>query len=106
MSNIFYDHLIILTEVETEIKNVTESPEEKEELWNLVDEIIHHRILGLILDALPREHHEEFLIRFHQAPHDERHLKYLNEKTEKDIEEVIREEIKMLEKEILEQIRK
>ena len=105
MSKIFYDHLIILTEVETEIKNVTESPEEKEELWKLVDDIIHHRVLGSILDALPRQHHEEFLTKFHEAPHDERHIEYLNEKIENGIEELISKEIKAIEIEIIAEIK-
>jgi hypothetical protein len=106
MSKIFYDHLIVLEKVEIEIKNTTDFPDEKEELWKLVDEIVHHRILGSILDYLPYEHHEEFLTKFHQAPHDEGHIAYLNEKIENNIEEVIAEEIKKLEKEILQEITK
>jgi len=41
MSKLFFDHLIILEDLETEIKEVAESPEEKEELWQLIDEILH-----------------------------------------------------------------
>ena len=105
MSKVFYDHLIILEEVETEIKNVTETPEEKEELWKLIDEIVHHRILGSILDVLPREHHEEFLTKFHEAPHSEYLLSFLDERTEESIEEIIRKEIKNVEKELLLEIK-
>ena len=105
MSKLFFDHLIILEDLEAEIKEVAESPEEKEELWQLVDEILHHRILGCILDSLPAEHHHNFLEMFHQSPHDERIIHFLNKKIEGDIEGVIREEIKLLEKEILEEIK-
>ena len=105
MSHIFYDHLIILEEVEAEIKNVTESSEEKEELWKLIDEIIHHRVIGSILDALPLEHHEEFLVKFHEAPHSEYLLSFLDERTEENIEEIIRKEIKNVEKELLLEIK-
>ncbi|KKQ52477.1 hypothetical protein A2865_03445 [Candidatus Woesebacteria bacterium RIFCSPHIGHO2_01_FULL_39_17] len=105
MSRIFYDHLIILTEVESEVKGVAQTQEDREELWKLIDEIIHHKVLGTILDSLPREYHEEFLEKFHNSPHDERHISYLNEKIGGNIEDVIREEIKLLEKEILEEMK-
>ncbi len=105
MSKIFYDKLIILEEVEIEIKKVGLSTEEKEELWRLIDEIIHNRVLETIFDILPREHHEEFLTKFHEAPYHEGLFRYLNEKTQKDVEEFIRKEIKALEQEILKEIK-
>ena len=110
MSKIFYDHLIILEEVETEIKNISETSEEKEELWRLVDEIIHHRVIISILDRLPLEHHHEFLSKFHEAPHHEGHLQFLNQlalfkEEEENIEQVIKTEINNLEKEILREIK-
>ena len=105
MSKIFYDHLIILEEVEREIKKAAESPEEREELWRLVDEIVHHRILGTLLDRLPKTHHEEFLDRFHKAPYDESLISYLKENIDKNIEEIIRQEIGDLSFEILKEIR-
>lgn len=101
MSKIFYDHLIIIEKIDYIIKNSTESSEEKEELWKLVDEIIHHRVLACILDNLPEGYHKEFLERFHLAPHDESHTLYLKEKTGEDIEKIIRGEVKELEKELL-----
>ena len=39
MSKLFFDHLIKLDEVEVEIKKVTKTQEEREELWQIVDEI-------------------------------------------------------------------
>ncbi len=105
MSRIFYDHLIILTEVEAEIKSVAETEEERHELWHIVDEIIHHKMLEFFLDVLSEEHHHEFLDKFHQVPHDERHIHYLNERTEGDIEELIKKEIRKMESEILKEIR-
>lgn len=105
MSKIFYDHLIILEEVETEIKNISDSPDEKEELWNLVDDIVNHRMMITILDRLPFEHHADFLSRFHQAPHDEKHIDYLNERLEGNIEEMIKQEIEGLKSELLHEIK-
>ncbi|OGM20318.1 hypothetical protein A2714_04705 [Candidatus Woesebacteria bacterium RIFCSPHIGHO2_01_FULL_38_9] len=105
MSHIFYDHLIILEEVEIEVKNIASSSEEREELWKLIDEIIHHRVLESIFDILPREHHEEFLTKFHEAPYHEELFNYLKEKTQQDVEKVLSEKIQALEKEILKEIK-
>ena len=97
MSQIFYDHLIILENLEVKITALGLEPEEKEALNQLVEETVHYRLMTRILDTLPHEHHEEFLDFFHQAPHEERLLKYLQEKIE-DIEAIIKKEIEDLEK--------
>lgn len=108
MSKIFYDHLIVLEDLENAIRQEQLEPEEREELHQLIDEMIHHRVLGCILDHLPREHHEEFLGRFHQAPYDENLILYLQEKTPKeiDIEEKMREEVERLEHDLIVEIKK
>ena len=105
MSKIFYDHLIILEEVEAEVKKSVKTAEEREELWILVDEIIHHRVLICVLDRLPREHHQEFLQKFHEKPHDETLIDFLKEKGGQDFEGVIKEEIEALNSELLQEIR-
>ncbi|MGD8744646.1 MAG: hypothetical protein PVJ52_03570 [Candidatus Woesebacteria bacterium] len=96
MSKVFYDHLIGLEDLEREINSVFEGSEEKEELWQLVDEIIHHRVLGCVLDNLPHEHHEEFISNFHESPHDETHFEYLEQKTEGGIVKEIKISIKQI----------
>ena len=106
MSKVFYDHLIILTEVETEIKSMAETEEERHELWQIVDEIIHHRVLHLFLDKLPEAHHDEFLLRFHKSPHDENLLGFLNERIEENVEKLVKVEMELLTSEILRVIRK
>ncbi len=100
MSKLFFDHLIVFEELEIYIKNNAQTPEEKEELWNLVDGIVQTRILDVVLTKLPRQHHEEFLEKFSNFPHDERLLEYLKEKVA-DIEAEIKKEVKLLEAEIL-----
>lgn len=105
MSKVFYDHLIVLEEVEDEIKSSTETHEEREELYQIIDEIIHHRILGVILQHLPEKHHPTFLEKFHETPHDYGLMEYLNKKVEKNIEEIIKQEIGDLAYEILQDIR-
>jgi len=104
MSKIFFDHLIVFEELEAQIEAICESSEEKEELWRLVDEIIHCRVLEVILDVLPYEYHYEFLTRFYTAPYEESHIKYLNERVKGSIEELIAEEIKKLEEEIIQEL--
>lgn len=108
MSKLFYDHLINLEDLEEAMREHALEPEEKEELHQLIDEMIHHRVLGCILDQLPREHHEEFLNRFHNAPHDTRIVVFLQIKTPKevDIEEKILEEVQKLKQELLEEIKR
>ncbi|MEK7188424.1 MAG: hypothetical protein AAB685_01070 [Patescibacteria group bacterium] len=103
MSKIFYDHLISFTEIEVQIDRVAVNKEEKEEMWHLVDEIIHHKVLGCILDSLSKKDHQAFLEKFHATPHDESLLEYLKEKVS-DIEDKIKLELKKLSKSILKEI--
>jgi len=106
MSKVFYDHLIVLTEVEAEIKKTAQTPEEKEELWKLVDEMIHHRVMERVLDKLPKVHHEDFLTRFHEAPHDDNLIDYLTKQMGENVEELIKREIGELAYELLAEIRR
>lgn len=105
MSKLFFDQLIVLDDLESEIKKAAKSPEEREELWRLVDEMVHHRVMGCILDKLPRESHEEFLGKFHAAPHDEGIMGYLKGKIGENVEDLIQTEIGGLAYELLEEIR-
>lgn len=94
MSKLFFDHLLELKKVDREIRKVAKTPEEREELWRLVDEIVHHKAMGCVLDNLPREYHEEFLEMFHASPHDDDLLiGYLKEKIGKNVEEILRNEL-------------
>ena len=104
MSKLFFDHLVVYEEVEKGISKVAKSQEERDELWQIVDELVHHRALGFILDKLPRAHHEEFLEKFHQAPYDEGLFDYLKEKIGENVEELLKEELGGLAYELLEEI--
>ncbi len=105
MSKLFFDHLIVLDDVESEIKESTETHEERHELWKIVDEIVHHRVFGCIFNHLPDEHHHDFMDKFDEAPHDHSLLDYINEKIEDKIEEIIKKETKNLAAEILQEIK-
>lgn len=106
MSKLFFDHLIELKKVDHQIKKVAKSAEERQELWALVDEIVHHKVMGCILDRLPRESHEEFLEMFHARPHDEEYLfEYLKKKVGENIEELIKQEIGILSADLLNELK-
>ena len=100
MSTLFYDHLIVIKNIDKKIKKNAASNEEMQELWYYVEELIHHRVLECCLGNLPEEHHHEFLEKFHNGPHDKSLIGYLNEKIGKDVEKMIKEEIKKLSKEL------
>ena len=104
MSSIFYDRLIVLEEIETEVKRVSRSSEERDELWGFVDEIVHHKIMGCILDKLPLGDHAEFLEKFQKAPYDEGLISFLTKKIGADIEEFIKTEVTNLKNELLKEI--
>lgn len=106
MSKLFFDHLIVLDEVELEIKKTGVSKEEQEELWGIVDEIVHHKVFDAILSRLPREHHEEFLGMFHAAPHDEKFIfEYLKVKIGDNIEDLLKQELGGLAFDLLKDLR-
>ena len=105
MSKVFYDRLIILDELEREVNRTALSPSEKEELWQMIDEIIHHRVLGCVMDNLPSHHHHDFLTRFHDAPHNDALFVYLTEKTGKDAVKLLKGEIAAVADELLGEFR-
>lgn len=104
MSKIWYDHLIILEEVEVELNNLNLEAEEKEELNHLIDEMVHHRVMDRVLRVLPRHHHANFLIEFKKRPHDPALVDYIDEKIDESVERHIKEEIKILKEELLEDL--
>lgn len=106
MSKLFFDHLVVLNELEHHIKHATESPEEREELWHLVDELVHHKVFGCILENLPEKDHAEFLAKFEAAPYDESIIDYLSAKIGKNMEEIIKQEVGDLSYEILQDLQK
>lgn len=106
MSKVFYDKLLTLDKLDREIRKVAKTPEEREEVWQLVDEIIHHKAMGCILENLPQDDHEEFLDLFHESPHNEELLfSYLKGKVGKNIEEVLRGELGSLASELLTELK-
>lgn len=104
MSKLFYDHLVVLQEVEVVLSQADFSPAEKERVHHAIEETVHYRVLTLILDYLPTQHHAEFLDHFHRQPHNSSLMEFLKEKVG-DIEELIAAEIKSLEVQLLQDIK-
>jgi hypothetical protein len=102
----YFDHILVLDELEEHIHAVAETPEEKEELWQLVDELVQNEIMGCVLDNLPKEHHDEFLEKFHEAPHSHELIIYINERIDGDIEVILKDKVQTLNTEIVEEISK
>lgn len=105
MSKIFYDHLLDLSEVEKEIKKHVKDADERAEIYHLVDEIVHHRVVGCILDRLPESNHKEFLEKFSEKPHDAELIPYLGTRIADDVETFIREEVYLLGTELLQLVK-
>ncbi len=106
MSKLFFDHLIVLDQVEIEIKKAAKTKDEQEELWQMVDEIVGHKAIETILDNLPKDNHREFLELFHKAPHDEDLLiGYLKTTIGENVEELLKQELGNLAFEILKDIK-
>lgn len=86
---LFYDHLILIEEIEITLITHQVTREECEEILELVDKTMHSEIIQTILKHLPTHHHEVFLTRLHTVPHDRSIMTFLKEHTVVDIEKEI-----------------
>lgn len=103
MSKLFFDHLLDFKKLDKKINQIAETPEDRDEIWKLIDEIVHYKTLDNILDKLHPRHHTEFLELFHANPHDEELIfNYLREKIDQNIEEILRRELGDVAYELLE----
>lgn len=96
MSKIFFDQFVELEEIKVYIDNVSESCDEKTDLWDLVDEYINNKIIFIILSRLEESYHDEFLGMFLKRPYDLDIINYLNSKLPVSFEEIMLESKKQL----------
>ena len=75
------------------------APQEKE-VYSLIEETIHIRILDAVLEKLPADKHEEFLEKFHREPDDLKLMAYLRHHIA-DVEKHLKATFSKLEREIL-----
>lgn len=102
----FYDSLITIDEVTSALDAYDLPADEREELVGLIHQTAHHHVLNIILNHLPKVHHESFLTSFQAAPHDPELLAFLKKEIKSDIESEIRIQAKKIKAEILAEIKK
>ncbi len=103
-TKIFYDHLILIEEIEITLMTKQITREECDEILHLVDKTMHSEILHKILQHLPHHHHEEFLTRLHATPHDSKIMTFLKDHTPVDIEKEILLTANKVKKKVLREI--
>ena len=101
MSRLFYDHLTIFEKIAPRIGMHMSTPIEREEVWHIIDEITHHKVIGSVLEKLSTQYHNEFLAMFTKAPHDNNIILFLEEKIGEDFQELLANDLALLEEEIL-----
>ena len=106
MSKLFFDHLVIREEITAHLDTFVMDQEEKEEIIRIIDENLHHHVLNVILNHLPKEHHATFMELVIKTPHDPSVLDFVKSKVEVDIEEEIKNIAARIKKEILSEIKR
>ncbi|KKU55891.1 hypothetical protein A3H89_02435 [Candidatus Amesbacteria bacterium RIFCSPLOWO2_02_FULL_48_11] len=106
MSKIFYDHLVIREDITAVLDSYDLDPVEREELVGLIDSHLHHHILNIILNHLPKSHHADFISRVIAAPHDTQILEFVRSKVSVDIEEEIKSHAAKIKTDLLSEIHK
>lgn len=99
MATVFYDHMIDWQKLIDELDRLEIGGEERQEILEHSEHVIHTEVLLVFAAHLPNDHHHEFLERFAAAPHDMSHLEFLaahgsgdvSQKVKKRTEEVIAE---------------
>lgn len=101
MSKLFFDHLVDLSGVEREIKKAIPDKDAQDEMIQIIDEIAHHRVVGCILDRLPKSSHKEFINHVADRPHDQSIFEYLKNQIGEDITDFVKKEVALLGSELL-----
>ena len=106
MTKLFYDHLVIREEIDLELDKFTLDPQERQELIEIIDQTLHHNILNVIFNHLPKDKQPEFVKKLHTAPFDLELLEYLKIHAHPEIENKIKDHAAKIKKEIMGEIKK
>lgn len=101
MAPLFFDHLVIKTQIIELINQKPEPENQKGKALQLVDDIIYEGVINHILCRLDAKKHDTFLCELNQRPYDPELLDYLKEHIGPDIEDEIRKEADKMVKQIL-----
>jgi uncharacterized protein YejL (UPF0352 family) len=106
MSKLFYDHLIVIEEVVAVLDEHKLKSGDRAKILELMDATLQHEILDAIFTYLPREKHEEFLEKFHRAPHDLTLMQYLKDNSPVNIELAILDRANKTKRKLLAEVKK
>ena len=101
MAILFYDHLIIKTEILSIISGSEAEENQKGKVLQLVDDIYFQSITKYILSSLDEKHHKTFLIKVHEKPYDPDIIVYLRDHLGDDVEDQIKKEAERITQKIL-----
>ena len=100
----FYEHLVEIDFLHTELNSLDLKPEEKKELLTHVHSSIHYTVLGVVLSELPEKDKEIFIEHLKHERHSEL-WQHLLENTQ-GIEEKIRDSARAIAHEFISEIHK
>ncbi len=103
MSSLFFDHLINISQLEQQIKQLEITDQELYELNQELDQLIQQRVVEVVLNLLHQDHHHTFITYLHQNPSDTQILIWLKQYIT-DVEEQIQQAVSELEQELLQEI--
>jgi hypothetical protein len=106
MSQLFYDHLIVIEEMTAVLDQHKLTPVDRAKILELMDATLQHEILDVIFTYLPSEKHEEFLKKFHAAPNDKMLMQYLKDNSPVNIELAILDRANKTKRKFLAQVKK
>lgn len=89
VTNIFYHHVVDLSDIRNKLNELDLSDAEKVELLEMVLKTIHLEVTHLILDELSPTNHEPFLVHLTERPHDRGLWVFLNRSID-DLEEKLK----------------
>ncbi len=79
---------------------------EREELEGLVNQIVHKKILEIVLELLPRAKHEQWLFKLMTDPENKDHWEFLKAAIKEDIQYEVKHQFAKLKKELLEEVKR
>jgi len=101
---VFYDSLIQIEYLHSQIEQLPVSHEDKIEIIHLVEDTLHHHIIHRILIHIHEDNHPIFLDKLTRKPHDRKIIDFLKEHAA-EIEDHIKEAAEEIKYDLLKLIR-
>lgn len=102
---VFYSHLLVkYGELTATVESLEISRSEKSKALELINQTIHHEVIGAILDHIDERHHRKILTRIAAAPDDPTVLDLVNRLAADDIETALRKRIAAMHLDLMEDL--